>query len=177
MSKYSIQVVNGKIIGDSVFFIRASEALDKECDRLCYFTDALDRDPAQKRENMADYKCAKYRYASVSLIQNTIYHNNQCRKLHDLAYSHYLLRPFEDIFKEKAEHLALYESVPTDQKPDYSLYYAMSAFIGKELDKLNAKLQNASDWERIELEERIGGLVFAKECLDEAWQKREDVIK
>jgi len=38
-------------------------------------------------------------------------------------------------------------------------------------------LSNAGDWEKIELEERIGGLKFAKECLDEAWQRRKEVIQ
>ena len=30
-------------------------------------------------------------------------------------------------------------------------------------------------WERVELEERIGGLQFAMVCLDEAWQRRGEV--
>ena len=63
-----------------------------------------------------------------------------------------------------------------NEKPDYSLYYSMVAFAEKELAQLNEKIQNANDWEKIELEERIDGLKFAKECLDEAWQRRKDVI-
>jgi len=49
------------------------------------------------------------------------------------------------------------------------------AFSERELNQLNEKIQNANDWEKIELEERIGGLKFAKECLDEAWRKRKEV--
>ena len=52
----------------------------------------------------------------------------------------------------------------------------MVAFAERELAELNKKIQNATDWEKIELEERIGGLEFAKECLNEAWQRRKDVI-
>ena len=52
----------------------------------------------------------------------------------------------------------------------------MVAFAEKELAQLNEKIQNANDWEKIELEERIDGLKFSKECLDEAWQRRKDVI-
>ena len=38
------------------------------------------------------------------------------------------------------------------------------------------KLIYATDWEKVELEERIDGLNFAIECLNEAWEKRKDVI-
>lgn len=74
------------------------------------------------------------------------------------------------------EHLALYESAPACEKPDYSLYYMMMSFSETELTQLNEIIQNATDWEKIELEERIGGLKFARECLNEAWQRRKDVI-
>lgn len=177
MSEYSIHVENGKVVGDSTFYILANESLHKECKRLCDFTDALDKDRAQKKERIAEYKCAKYRYAAVSLIHSTVQMNNFHRQKHNIDCSHYVLRPFDEIFKERAEYLALYESAPTSEKPDYSLYYAMSAFAEMELNKLESKLGDATDWEKVELEERIGGLRFAKECLDEAWQRRGEVIK
>ncbi len=176
MNAYSIEVTNGKVIGDSTFFRIANDLLDRECKRLCDFTDALDKDPLQKKKKIAEYKCAKYRYAAISLIHTTVYHNNRCRKLHNIEYSHYLLQPFDEIFKARDEYLALYESASLNEKPDYSLYYSMVAFSETELDQLNEKIQNANDWERIELEERISGLIFAKECLDEAWERRKDVI-
>ena len=74
------------------------------------------------------------------------------------------------------EHLTSYESAPACEKPDYSLYYMMMAFSETELTQLNEKIQNATDWEKIELEERISGLKFASKCLNEAWQRRKDVI-
>ena len=40
--------------------------------------------------------------------------------------------------------------------------------------KLEAKFENATDWQKIELEERIGGLRFAKECLDKTWLSRKE---
>ena len=177
MSEYSIHVENGKVVGDSTFYILANESLHKECKRLCDFTDALDKDRAQKKERIAEYKCAKYRYAAVSLIHSTFQMNNFHRQKHSIDYSHYVLRPFDEIFKERAEYLALYESASTGEKPDYSLYYAMLAFAERELNKLELKLETATDWEKVELEERIGGLRFAKECLDEAWQRRREVIE
>ena len=176
MNAYSIEVNNGKIIGDSTFFRIANDLLHKECKRLCDFTDALDKDPLQKKQKIAEYKCAKYRYAAVSLIHSTVYNNNRCRKLHNIEYSHYLLQPFDEIFREYDEYLTLYEAALTNEKPDYSLYYSMVAFAEKELAELNEKIPNATDWQKIELEERIGGLEFAKECLDEAWQRRKEVI-
>lgn len=177
MNEYSICVSNGKVVGDSAFFLIANDLLGKESKRLCDFTDSLDKDPLQKKENIAEYKCAKYRYASVSLIHSTVNNNNRCRKLHNIEYSHYLLQPFDEIFKECTDYLALYESAAANEKPDFSLYYAMLAFTERELIVLNEKSQNATDWEKIELEERIGGLNFAKECLNEAWQRRREVIR
>ena len=176
MNEYSIYVSDGKVVGDSVFFFVANDLLGKECKRLCDFTDALDKDPLQKKQKIAEYKCAKYRYAAVSLIHITVYHNNRCRKLHNIEYSHYLLQPFDEIFREYDEYLTLYEAAPTNEKPDHSLYYSMVALAEREFTELNKKIQNATDWEKIELEERIDGLKFAKECLDEAWQRRKDVI-
>ena len=177
MIEYSIHVENGKVIGDSSFFLIANDLLGKECKRLCEFTDSLDKSPLLKKENIAEYKCAKYRYASVSLIHSTVYNNNRCRKLHNIEYSHYLLQPFDEIFKECAEYLSLYESATPSEKPDFSLYYAMLEFTERELAKLNVRRQNAADWEKVELEERIGGLNFAKDCLNEAWQRRKEVIQ
>jgi len=177
MSENAIYVENGKVVGDSVFYLLAYQMLEKESQRLCAMTDELDRDPARKKENMAAYKCAKYRYATVSLIQNTIFQHNRCRKQQNMENFHYLLLPFDMIFKTQPAYLALYETAPADEKPDYSLYYAMLAFADQEIAGYEAKLQNATDWERVELEERIGGLAFAKVCLDEAWQRRKEVIE
>ncbi len=177
MNEYSIQVLNGKVIGDSIFFLLANDLLAKESNRLCDITDALDKNPAQKKECIAEYKCAKYRYAAVSLIHSAIYNNNRCRKLHNIEYSNYLLLPFNDLFKEHTEYFTLYQAAPLEEKPDYSLYYAMLVFTEREITDLEEKRENATDWEKIELDERIGGLQFAKACLDEAWQKRKDVIE
>ena len=177
MSEYSIHVENGKVVGDSTFYILANESLHKECKRLCDFTDALDKDRAQKKERIAEYKCAKCRYATVSLIHTLLQMNNFHRKQHNIEYTHYVLLSFDEIFKRNDEYFALFESAPADEKPDYSLYYALLAMAKNELAKYNENLSKATDWERVELEERIGGLRFAKECLDEAWQRRGEVIK
>ena len=176
MNRDSIEVIGGKVIGDSAFFRAADRLLGEECRRICAFTDLLDADPVQKKERIAEYKCAKYRYASLSLIHSTVINNNRCRKLHNLESTHYLPLPFDEIFRGQAGALALYEAASDVQKPDYSLYYSIMVFAEGKLAELNQKIPNATDWEKIELEERIDGLKFAKECLDEAWQRRKDVI-
>ena len=158
---------------DTVFFTLVSQSLSAECRRLCDFTDELDRSPNEKKERIAEYKCAKYRYATVSLIHSTIRNINRCRGLHDMSAYHHLLLPFDELFKQHGDYLALYDAADDADKPDYSLYYAMLAFIESETAKLESKLPHASDWETVELTERMGGLRFAKVCLDEAWSQRE----
>ena len=154
------------------FYKLADEALSHECARIESFTDALDKNSAAKKEQIAEYKCAKYRYATVSLIHASIHNINRCRGLHDMSAFHYLLLPFDELFKQHGDYLALYDAADDADKPDYSLYYAMLAFIESETAKLESKLPHASDWETVELTERMGGLKFAKACLDEAWDKR-----
>ena len=155
------------------FYKLADEALSHECARIERFTDALDKDSAAKKEQIAEYKCAKYRYATVSLIHSSIHNINRCRGLHDMSAFHYLLLPFDELFKQHEDYLALYDAAADADKPDYSLYYAMLAFIADETARLESKLPHASDWEAVELTERLGGFKYAKVCLDEAWQKRE----
>ena len=75
------------------------------------------------------------------------------------------------------EYLELYDNAPDEEKQDYALYYGTVVFADSEIDKLESRLVDATDWEKVELEERIGGLRFAKDCLDEAWQRRGEVIE
>ena len=172
MNENLIQISNGKVVGDSAFFIAADHLLDQEIQRLCDYTGSLDKDPVRKKENMAEYKCAKYRYAVVSLIHSILYNNNRGRKTRNLEQTHYLFPPYDEMFKKNAENLAIYETVPLLQKPDFSLYSVMLFVADKELAKLEAKRPKASAWEETELDVRASGLQFAKECLREAWQTR-----
>ena len=90
--------------------------------------------------------------------------------------THYLIPQLNAIFITRPEYVALYENAPDFEKQDYALYYGSVAFADSEIAELEAKFENATDWQKIELEERICGLEFAKECLNEAWQRRKDVI-
>ena len=92
------------------FYKLADEALSRECARIESFTDALDKDSAAKKEQIAEYKCAKYRYATVSLIHSSIHNINRCRGLHDMSAFHHLLLPFDELFKQHGDYLALYDA-------------------------------------------------------------------
>ena len=172
MSEYSIYVSNGKVIGDSVFYALANEALSKECKRLCDFTDALDKDPLQKKQKIVEYKCAKYRYAAVERVHMLLFHGNRVYRLSD-RNKHI---DIENSLEQREEYLLQVENAPQNEKIDFKLYYGITNIVGELLTGLEERLSNATDWEKVELEERIGGFQFAKECLDEAWQKRKDVI-
>ena len=158
---------------DTKFYRYADQALSHECTRIESFTKALDKNPAEKKAQIAEYKCAKYRYATISAVHASMHNINRCRGLHDLSAFHHLLLPFDELFKQNPDYVALYEAADESEKPDYSLYYAMLAFISDETAKLESKLPHASDWEAVELTERMGGFRYAKISLDEAWEKRE----
>ena len=177
MIEYSICIKNGKVTGDSTFYLLADTTLSKECERLSSFTDAIDKDSSRKKECIVDYKCAKYRYATVSLIHSLVRNNNRLRKSHNLETSFYLMETFNEILAGHTEYFELYKSAPANEKPDFSMYYGILAFIEKELSILENNLLNANDFEKIELEERLDGLKFATVCLDEAWKRRGEVIK
>ena len=155
------------------FYTLADKAIAAECARIEAFTAELDKNPTEKKAQIAEYKCAKYRYATISAVHASMHNINRCRGLHDLSAFHYLLMPFDMLFKQHEDYVALYEAADNSDKPDFSLYYAMLAFIADEIAVLEEKMPHASDWEAVELTERMGGLRFAKVCLDEAWNQRE----
>lgn len=154
---------------ESVFYTLAVESLGKECNRLNEYTAALDKNPAEKKARIAEYKCAKYRQASVRRIFMLLYHGNRVYQVPAIDLN------IENQLKQREDYLSLVENASTDEKIEFKLYYGISAIAEELYSQLQKKLENATDWEKIELEERIGGLRFAIECLDEAWGKRKDV--
>ena len=161
-------------MGNSTFFQNAVNLINEETKKLESFCNELDKDPISKKKNIAEYKCAKYRYAGATAVWCMFFHSHRVADKN--TQNHYLIPQVNDIFVTIPEYLALYESAPYDEKRDYALYYGVLAFANAEIAKHKEKLTTATDWEKIELEERIGGLQFAKVCLDEAWQRRKDVI-
>lgn len=175
MNEYSIYVSNGKVVSNSAFFLIANDLLDKECKRLCDFTDSLDKNPPEKKNRIAEYKCAKYRYAGTTNVWCRFFHSHRVAGRN--VGTHYLIPQLNDIFITIPEYVTLYDNAPDGEKQDYALYYGTVAFADSEIAKLESKLEHATDWEKVEIEERIGGLNFAKECLNEAWQRRKEVIQ
>ena len=161
-------------MGNTRFFEIALEMINTETKRLENFCNVLDKDPIAKKNKIAEYKCAKYRYAGATNVWCRFFHSHRVAGRN--VETHYLIPQLNDIFIAIPEYVALYENAPDCEKQDYALYYGTVAFADSEIAELKAKFENATDWQKIELEERIGGLEFAKECLNEAWQRRKDVI-
>ena len=80
----------------------------------------------------------------------------------------------ENALNTRPDYLSICESAPAAELIDYKLYYGISAHIESKLVEHEAKLPHASDWEAVELTERMGGFTYAKVCLDEAWAKRKE---
>ena len=162
-------------MSNSHFYQLAIESINAETKRLDDFCEALDKDPVERKSKITEYKCAKYRYAGVTNAWCMFLFSHRTAERN--AEDHYLIPQVNDIFVTRSEYVALYDNAPEEEKRDYALYYGVLSFVEHKIAEITAKLPFAADWEKIELEERMGGLQFAKECLNEAWQKRKDVIQ
>ena len=170
MSEFTFETANGNGLADSAFTCYAKELLDKECRRLCDFTAGLDKDPGEKKERISEYKCAKYRYASVAHIYNLVNHGNRVYRLSATPID------IENCIKNNNELFKLCNDAAEDERIDYKLYYGISFLANEKLKYFEDGTENANDWEKIELGERMDGLTYAMECLKEAWEKRKDVV-
>lgn len=162
-------------MNNSRFYHTAIERINAETKRLDDFCDALDKDPAERKSKITEYKCAKYRYAGVTNAWWALFHSYRTAERSE--NNHYLVPEVNDVFITFPEYVALFDHAPDREKRDYALYYGVIAVIESKIAEITVKLPFATDWEKIELEERAGGLLFAKECLDEAWEKRKEAIK
>lgn len=162
-------------MSNSIFYTHVYNSIKNEADRISEFTNSLDRDPTAKKERIAEYKCAKYRYAAITNIHTMLFH---CNRLKDkLGNSHYLLAPIDELLRNRTDLLALCDKAPENEKSDYGLYYGMIAFADEKIREIKEKLPPSSDWEKVELEERLDGYLFTKGCLDNAWHTREETGK
>ncbi|MBQ7780140.1 MAG: hypothetical protein IJ404_06560 [Clostridia bacterium] len=159
---------------NSCFFKTAKELINIETRKIESFCDTLDKDPIAKKKQITEYIRAKHRYAGVSNVCAIFSLNHRVAESN--TKTHYLIPQLNDIFAATPEYLALYDDAPDSEKRDYALYYGTIAFVDSEIAKHESRILNSTDWEKVELEERIGGLRFAKECLSEAWDKRKEVI-
>ncbi len=154
-------------ITEHAFYAYAYEALHAESQRLEAQIRHLDQHPEEKKTNMADYKCLRFRCASVDSVCMMLYHGNRVYRRPAVHLD------IENSLAARPDYLSICESAPAEELIDYKLYYGISAHIESKLTEHEADLAHASDWESVELTERMGGLRYAKVCLDEAWQKRE----
>ncbi len=151
---------------ESCFYSEAYNPLSVEVDRLNGYCDYLDTLPEEKSRSIAEYKCAKQRLSAVSRIMMMLYHGNRVIKN---GCDHI---DIDNCLRDNPDYQKLYDGAPEDEKIDYKLYYGIISCIEKTVSDIKAKLQLANDWERTELEEKLGGFIYSKECLDEAWEKR-----
>ena len=155
------------------FFIQAIEAMQRECQRLEAITGELDKQPSERKAHMAEYKCAKYRYAGVSNIQSIFYHSH--RVAESLAHTHYLPPHMEPLFLASPAWVEAYKAADETDRPDIALMGATLAFTEDKITENRQKRAHANDWEAVELDQRLGGYEFAKACLLEAWNNRTEV--
>lgn len=160
---------------NSRFFQIAVELINAETKKLESYCEKLDKNPIEKKSRIAEYKRAKFRYAGATNVWCMFFHSHRVAERN--IKNHYLIPQVNEVFITKPEYVALYDSAPDEEKRDYALYYGVIAFADFEISNLETQLPHSTDWEKIELEERIGGLRFAKECLDEAWSRRKEVIE
>ena len=156
-------------ITERAFYAYAHEALHAESQRLEAQILHFDQKPDEKKAHMADYKCLRFRCASVNSICMMLYHGNRVYRRPAVHLD------IENCLAGRPDYLSICESAPDEERIDYKLYYGISAHIESKLAEYEAGLAHASDWEAVELEERMGGLQFAKACLDEAWNNRTEV--
>lgn len=151
---------------ESSFYSGAYSPLVEEVNRIDGYCGYLDMVPNEKSKSIAEYKCAKYRLSTVLRITMMLYHGNRVMKngCTHLDIDNYLT--------ENPDYLKLCDDASEEDKIDYKLYYGILSYIEKTALDIKAKLALADDWEKIELDEKLGGLMFSKECLDEAWEKR-----
>ena len=145
----------------SSFFQIALDLINTETKKLESFCDILDKNTPEKKKRIAEYKCAKYRYAGATNLWCRFFHSHRVATKN--ANNHYLLPDINEAFISMPEYVALYENAADGEKQDFALYYGHIAFADSEIAKLESKLEHATDWEKVEIEERIGGLKFAKE--------------
>ena len=92
----------------SSFFQIALDLINTETKKLEIFCDTLDKKPLEKRNRIAEYKCAKYRYAGATNVWCRFFHSHRVAAKN--ANNHYLLPDINEAFISIPEYVALYEN-------------------------------------------------------------------
>lgn len=152
------------------FYKTVMELINAETKKLDDFCHALDNDKLEKKAKIMEYKCAKYRYAGIINVWAMLYMNHRVGKRN--PQTNHLAPKFNEIFITFPRYFEIYSSAPDNEKTDYALYCGSLAFADYKIAELKSNIPFAADWETVELEERIGGIEFAKACINESWHKR-----
>ena len=120
---------------------------------------------------MAEYKCEKFRLASLQSVERLVLHGSRVIELGKIHIE------IEDNLKSDSSYADLYKASCEAERNDSKLYYGIKISIESKLKAIEEKMPVANDWERIELECRKEGLIKADGFLDTAWNNRKAVAK
>ena len=151
-------------MNESKFTATALGLLTTECSELTDLADSL----AHDKSRVAEFKCAKYRYASVFIVKVTLEGILRTRKNRDLSATDFLPEYYDAILRRNPERFDAY--LAAENKPDAALYLCLNAFIDEKVSGLSDGIGFASDWEKIEADERLKGLSTARDFLERAWR-------
>ncbi|MBQ8431382.1 MAG: hypothetical protein IJX28_00710 [Clostridia bacterium] len=153
----------------SLFYTLASHRMKTEMTRLTEFTQALDRDPAKKKQEIAAYKCAKYREAGIANIYVMFYNSYRLRRSNEETC--YLISYAYEVFSKNSKAMELYSTASPARRPDVGLYLGILEFARALMEEKEKKLPLANDWERVELSTYLEGHRFAVDALRDAWKE------
>ena len=156
-------------MNESIFYTLAKERMSREMTRLEELTREMDRDPAQKKREIATYKRAKYREAGIANIYVMFYNSYRLRRSN--AQTCYLISYAYEAFSKDPKAMELYRNTPAARQPDVGLYLGILAFAKELIQQKEEKLPLANDWERVELTTYLEGHRFAVEALRTAWKE------
>ena len=151
-----------------IFYETTYNLLNSEILRFEEICNELDDNPAEKRNRISGYKCAKYRLSALWRVLNMLYHG---KRVIEQGCCHL---DIEEALNGDTNYLRLYSETSEEDKLEAKLYYGIRAFNEKNLEELSSKSEYANDWERIELNEKIIGYTFALRSLNEGWEKRNE---
>lgn len=151
-----------------IFYETTYNLLNSEILRFEELCSELDRDPGEKRNRMAEYKCAKYRLSALWRVLNMLFHG---KRVIERGCCHL---DIEEALKGDINYSRLYSEAAEEERLEAKLYYGIRAFTEKMLEELGSSSEYATDWEKVELNERIMGYTYALSSLNEGWEKRNE---
>lgn len=151
-----------------IFYETTYNLLNSEILHFEKFCSELDCDSDEKRKRISEYKCAKFRLSALWRILNILFYG---KRVIERGCCHLEI---EEALEGTPDYLRLYIETAEEKKLEAKLYYGIRAFTEKKLEELASNSEYATDWEKVELNERIIGYTFALRSLNEGWEKRNE---